>query len=233
MSSNLLTYLYTWYSDHRWIWILLHILTNLWYCGFGHYNRHENIAEFAILQLLMRLNFLDFFYKPLMCHFLCITAYNFCPFQLIFFSESHDVAIYVYYILNFCHFNMLSGFNFLKQFFLLLNELRFTEKLPRWNRVPSSVHSLSYVRSLQPHGLQNARLPCPSPTPGAYSYSCPSSRWCHPTISSSVVPFSSCLQSFPGSGSFPVSQFFASSGQSTGFQLQHQSFQWIFRTDFL
>ena len=70
--------------------------------------------------------------------------------------------------------------------------------------------------SLPPHGLQHARLPSPSPTPGVYSNSCPLSRWCHPTISSSVVPFSSCLQSFPASGSFPMSQFFASVGQRTG-----------------
>ena len=69
---------------------------------------------------------------------------------------------------------------------------------------------------LRPHGLQHARLPCPSPTPRAYSNSCPSSQWCHPTISSSVVPFSSCLQSFPASGSFPTSQFFTSGGQSIG-----------------
>ena len=62
--------------------------------------------------------------------------------------------------------------------------------------------------SLQPHRLQYARLPCPSPTPRAYSNSCPSSWWCHPTISSSVIPFSSCLQSFPASGSFQMSQFF-------------------------
>ena len=67
--------------------------------------------------------------------------------------------------------------------------------------------------SLQPHGLQHARLPCPSPTPGAYSNSCPSSRWCHPTISSSVVPFSSHLQSFPTSGSFLMSEFFTWGGQ--------------------
>ena len=70
--------------------------------------------------------------------------------------------------------------------------------------------------SLQPYGLQHARLPCPSPTPRACSNSCLSSQWCHPTISSSVVPFSSCPQSFPESGSFPVSQFFTSGGQSTG-----------------
>src|SRR5574342_795535 len=67
--------------------------------------------------------------------------------------------------------------------------------------------------SLQPHGIQHARPPCPSPTPGVYSSSCPSSRCCHPTISSSVVPFSSCLQYFPASGSFPMNQFFASGGQ--------------------
>ena len=70
--------------------------------------------------------------------------------------------------------------------------------------------------SLQPHGLQYARLPCPSPTPGACSNSCPLSRWCHPTISSSVVPFSSYLQSFLAPGSFPMSQFFTAGGQSIG-----------------
>ena len=70
--------------------------------------------------------------------------------------------------------------------------------------------------SLWPHGLQHARPPCPSPTPGVDSNSCPLSRWCHPTISSSVVPFSSCLQSFPASGSFQMCQFFLSGGQSIG-----------------
>ena len=70
--------------------------------------------------------------------------------------------------------------------------------------------------SLWPHGLQHARLPCPSPTPGTCSNSCPLSRSCHPTISSSVVPFSSCLQSFPASGSFLVSQFFTLGDQSIG-----------------
>ena len=70
--------------------------------------------------------------------------------------------------------------------------------------------------SLWPHGLQHTRLPCPSPTPGAYSNSSPSCQWCHPAISSSVVPFSSCLQSFPASGSFPMSRFFTSDGQSIG-----------------
>ena len=69
--------------------------------------------------------------------------------------------------------------------------------------------------SLWPHWLQHARLPCPLPTPGAYSNSYPSSRWCHPTISSSVIPFS-CLQSFPPSRSFPMSQFSPAGGQSIG-----------------
>ena len=70
--------------------------------------------------------------------------------------------------------------------------------------------------SLQPHGLQHSRPPCPSPTPGVYSNSCPSSRWSHPNISSSVVPFSSCPQSFPASGCFQMSQLFASGSQSIG-----------------
>ena len=81
----------------------------------------------------------------------------------------------------------------------------------------SSVQFSSVTQScltLQPHRLQHTRLPCPSPTPGVYANSCPSSRSCHPTISSSVIPFSSCLQSFPASGSLPVSQFFASGGPS-------------------
>ena len=70
--------------------------------------------------------------------------------------------------------------------------------------------------SLGPHELQHARPPCPSPTPGVHPNPCPSSWWCHPTISSSDVPFSSCPQSFPASGSFQMSQLFSSGGQSTG-----------------
>ena len=83
-----------------------------------------------------------------------------------------------------------------------------------------SLHSVQFSHSvvsdsLQPHGLQHTRLPCPSPTPRIYSDSYPLSWWCYPTISSSVL-FSSCLQSFPASGSFPMSQLFASGGQSIG-----------------
>ena len=85
----------------------------------------------------------------------------------------------------------------------------------------SSLTSVQFSRSvmsdsLRHHGLQHARLPCPSPAPGAYSNSCPSSLWCHSTISSSVITFSSCLQPFPASGSFPMSQFFTSGGWSIG-----------------
>ena len=126
---------------------------------------------------------------------------------------------------------------------------------PRMNLSPYKITFLSWLSSsvqfnsvvsdsLQPHGLQHARPPCPSPTPGVYSNSCPLSWWYHPTISSSVVPFSSRLQSFPASWSFQMSQvaiwnghlrwpFGASGGQVLQLQLQHQSFQWIFRTDFL
>ena len=82
---------------------------------------------------------------------------------------------------------------------------------------PAVQFSLSVVSdSLPPRGLQHTRLPCLSPTPRAYSNSCPLSQWCHPTISSSVIRFSSHLQSFPASVSFPMSQFFASGGQIIG-----------------
>ena len=84
--------------------------------------------------------------------------------------------------------------------------------IPMWF---SSVQSLSHVQLFATSG-RHARPPCPSPTPGVHSNSCPSTRWFHPAISSSVVPFSSRLHSFPASGSFPMSQFFASGGQSIG-----------------
>ena len=89
-----------------------------------------------------------------------------------------------------------------------------------WSPSPSTGSSVQFSHSvvsdsLQPHGWQHARPPCPSPAPGVYSNSCPLSQWCHPTISSSVVPFSSSLQSFPASGS-KVSQFLTSGGQSIG-----------------
>ena len=80
--------------------------------------------------------------------------------------------------------------------------------------------------SLWPHESQYARPPCPSPAPGVHPNPCPLSWWCHPTISSSVVPFFSLPQSFPASGSFPMSQFFHQVAKVLEFQLQHQSFQW-------
>ena len=90
--------------------------------------------------------------------------------------------------------------------------------LLKWNLFACSVQfSCSVVSdSLQSHGLQHARPPCPWPTARVYSNSCPLSQWCHPTISSSVIPFSSHLQSFPASGSFPMSQLFTLGGQSIG-----------------
>jgi len=87
--------------------------------------------------------------------------------------------------------------------------------------------------SMQPHGLQHTRPPCPSPTSRVYSNSCPLSQWCHPTISSSVVPFSSCLQSSQHDGLFKWVSFLHQVAKVLEFQLQHQSFKWIFRTDFL
>ena len=109
---------------------------------------------------------------------------------------------------------------------MTLSEKRVTADVISWNEANwqdgpliqcNQFSSVAVVSSsLQPQGLQHARPPCPSPAPGAYSDSFHLSQRCHPTSSSSVVPFSSCLQSFPVSGSFPVSQFFPSGGQSTG-----------------
>ena len=96
----------------------------------------------------------------------------------------------------------------------ILNERMSLDLTVKWSSVQFS-HSV-VSDSLWPHGLQHVRLPCPSPTPGVYSNSCPSSWWCHPTIWSSVIPFSSWPQSFLASGSFPMSQFFTSGGQSIG-----------------
>ena len=99
------------------------------------------------------------------------------------------------------------------------------KKYLNWNSTDSTVYYRRYLvqfshsivsDSLQPHEPQHARPPCPSPTPRVHSNSYPLTRWCHLTISSSVVPFSSRLQSFPASGSFQMSQLFTSSGQSTG-----------------
>ena len=97
-----------------------------------------------------------------------------------------------------------------------------------WSLVPIQFSSVQFSHSvmsdsLQPHGLQHARPPCPSSIPGAYSNSCPVGQWCHPTISSSVIPFFSRLQSFPASGSFPMSQLFASDGHSQLFASGGQS----------
>ena len=86
----------------------------------------------------------------------------------------------------------------------------------RWTPISVQFSCSVVSNSLRPHGLQDTRLPCPSPTARAYSNSCPSSWWCHPTISSFVIPFSSCIQSFPAPGSFQMSQLFTSGGQSIG-----------------
>ena len=117
-----------------------------------------------------------------------------------------------------CHF-LLQGI-FLSQG-LNLNLLHWmADSLPLhhlgspWNISSVQFNHSVMSDSLQPHGLQHTRPPCPSPTPGVYSNSCPLSRWCHPIISSSVIPFSSCPQSFPSSGSFQMIQLFTSGGQS-------------------
>ena len=128
------------------------------------------------------------------------------------------ISKYLDYILNIRSRIQNSWFS---QFFLLLEKN--SQQNISWDKtifefLLFSVQFSHSVRSdsLRSHGPQHIRPPCPSPTPEVYSNSCPLSQWCHPTISSSVIPFSSCLQSFPASGSFQMSQFFTSSGQNIG-----------------
>ena len=118
--------------------------------------------------------------------------------------------ILTYFKINFCRY---------LAFWLLDFILKKTSShsLPFLHQFSSVQFSRSVVsNSFRPHELQHARPPCPSPTPGVHPDSCSSNQWCYPTISPSVIPFSSCLQSFPTAVSFPMSQFFASGGQSTG-----------------
>ena len=129
--------------------------------------------------------------------FSCFLTYDYIAIYFPFrtaFAESHRFWVIMFSLL-FVSRNLLTSF-------LISSIVQFD-------------HSL-VSNSLRSHGLQHARPPCPSPTPRVYSDSCPLSQWCHPTILSSVAPFSSCLQSFPASGSFQMSQFFTSGGQSIG-----------------
>ena len=105
-------------------------------------------------------------------------------------------------------FTSIHNYSILKSIFTAIT----THRDPFIDPLSHSVVS----NSLRSHGLKQARTPCPSLTPGAYTNSCPLSRWCHPTILSSFVPFSSCLQTFPASGSFPMRQFSPSGGQNIG-----------------
>ena len=112
-----------------------------------------------------------------------------------------------------------------------MNSTNFTDSTSKWgkkymitmqcSKSHKKFSSVQFSRSvmsdsLRSHESKHSRPPCPSPTPGVYSNSCPLSWWCHPTVSSSVIPFSSCLQSFPASGSFQMSQFFTSDAESIG-----------------
>ena len=113
--------------------------------------------------------------------------------------------------------SLLSGLYNLKSFKWLKSNEKLGVIKGKLYRILLLLFSWSVIsNSCQPHGLQHTRLSCPSPFPRACSNSCPLSRWSHPTISSSLVPFSSCLQCFPSSGCFPMSQFFTSGGQSIG-----------------
>ena len=124
----------------------------------------------------------------MLTYLLCLSTCILTQSYLVLFGVSIRHWV-ISFFLNFClGFFPIIMFHYPNQRYLLFQLVQFTQSFPLFVT----------------HGLQHARIPCPSPTPGAYSNSCPSSWWCHPTISSSVIPFSSLLQSFPASGSFPV-----------------------------
>ena len=132
--------------------------------------------------------------------------------------------------------NLVASLSFLPSSYLLAKTSRYQPQYAMSCPMPLLLLLFSHSvmsDSLQSHGLQHARLSCPSPSPGACSNSCPSSRWCHPTISSSVIPFSSHLQSFPASGSIPINQLFISGGQSIGALASASVLSMIFKPDFL
>ena len=135
-----------------------------------------------------------------------------CAYSLNLFLYVRTFKIRIY-------FHMLLAPVLAGSFKLLLYSKEEKDRKPLCNISPKSSVQLScsvVSNSLQPHGLHHIRPPCPSPTPGVYPNPFPLSRWCHPAISSSIVPFSSCPQSFPALGSFPMSQLFAWGGQSIG-----------------
>ena len=140
--------------------------------------------------------------KPLISYMTVqMICLNYCVFVSWGVSPFHlSCQFYVYGVISL--FIMLVMYLMSAQFVLIFSSVQFS-------------HSVM-SDSLRPHESQHARPPCPSPTLGVYPNSCPSSQWCHPTISSSVIPFSSCPQSLPASGSFPMSQLFTWGGQNTG-----------------
>ena len=139
--------------------------------------------------------------------------------KLIEFHWIHSIEF-----LEFIQLNLMSIIE------LKFNSVQISAMIPQFSSIQFS-HSVT-SNSLWPNGLQHARLPCPSPTPRACSNSCPLSQWRHPTISSSVVLFSSCLQSFPASGSFQMS-FSNQVAKVLELQFRHQSVQWIVRVNCL
>ena len=154
-----------------------------------------------------------------------------------------EVFDFILFEISLCFLNLTVSLSWLGKFSAIIasnmfSASFFTTVIILWlvdylNRVSLQFSPSVVSDSLQPHELQHARTPCPSPTPEVHPNSCPLCQWCHPAISSSVIPFFSGPQSFPASGSFPMSQLSASGGQSIGFQLQHESFQWTPRTDLL
>ena len=147
---------------------------------------------------------------------MCVCVYIYIYISFVCMCMFIVVEAYVYSMWR-LFYREVSSLIFPELLFCICFHIHFCD----WSSVCVQFSSVQFSRSvvsdsLQPHESQHTRPPCPSPTPWVHSDSCPSSPWCHPAVSSSVVPFSSCPQSLPASESFPVNQLFAWGGQSTG-----------------
>ena len=186
------------------------------HCGFNLSLQITNDVQLLFL-------FVDYSYAffcemsiQILCSFKNRIFFSIINLCILRYSLLSDINIYCKYFLQFVIWQIIFSIKL-----HLLKRFPFPPFIDFWQKLSGYISSVQFSHSvvsdsLRPHGLQHTRLPCPSPTPGVYSNSCPLSWWCHPPISSSVVPLSSCPQSFPASGSFQMSQLFASGGQSIG-----------------
>ena len=200
---------------------------NVWYLSFSVWLISLHIIPSRSTHVVVNYKFLFYFF--------CMSSIPLCIYICVYMCVCVSFWISVFIFFGYVPRSGIIGSDGSSIFHFWGNPMLYsTVATPSYIPTNSVQFSSSVVSSsLRSHGQQNVRFPCPSPAPRVYSNLCLFSRWCHPTISSSVIPFSSCLQSLPASGSVPIISSSHQAAKVLEFQLQHQFFQWIFRTDFL